>query len=93
MLSGCTVCGAAARGAGRRLGSHHAPEALIMFDYFGYGRAYPLEARQIVSAATHLSDDARYRWLNDVVCVGTGEVRPGELILDVARLAWEPFVE
>ena len=93
MLSGCTVCGAAARGAGRRLGSHHAPEALIMFDYFGYGRAYPLEARQIVSAATRLSDDERHRWLNDVVCVGTGEVRPGEPILDVARLAWEPSVE
>ena len=64
-----------------------------MFDYFGYGRPYPPEARQIVSAATHLSDDERYRWLNDVMCVGTGEVRPGELMFDVAELAWELFVE
>ena len=65
-----------------------------MFDYFGYdGRAYPPEARQIVNAATHLSDDERYRWLNDVMCVGTGEVRPAEPIPDVAQLVWDPFVE
>ena len=30
-------------------------EALIMLDYVGYRHAYLLEARQIVSAATHLS--------------------------------------
>jgi hypothetical protein len=63
-----------------------------MLDYFGYGRAYPPEARHIVNVATHLSDDERYRWLNDVMCVRTGEVRPGEPILDVAQLVWEPFV-
>jgi hypothetical protein len=31
--------------------------------------------RQIVGAATHLSEHERYRWLNDVVCVVVGEVR------------------
>jgi hypothetical protein len=36
------------------------------------------------------SDDRRYRWLNDVVCVGTGEVRPERLLIDVAELIWEP---
>jgi hypothetical protein len=49
--------------------------ASIYFDHQGYGRAYPLGRRQIVCAAWHLSDDPRYRWLNDVVCVGVGEVR------------------
>ena len=39
---------------------------------------------------THVSDDERYRWLNDVVCVGTGEVRPDRLFIDVAELIWEP---
>ncbi len=39
---------------------------------------------------THLSDDPGYRWLNDVVCVGTGEVRPEGLFIDVAELVWEP---
>ena len=32
----------------------------------------------------------RYRWLNDVVCDGTGEVRPDQLFIDVAELVWEP---
>lgn len=52
--------------------------------------------RQIVLAATHLADDDRYRWLNDVVCAATGEVRTRadgsgvDLVLDVAELIWEP---
>ena len=64
--------------------------AVVLFDWHGYGRAYPEGARQIVLSATHLSDDDRYRWLNDVVCVGTGEVRPTELIVEIAELLWEP---
>jgi hypothetical protein len=68
----------------------------VMFDWHGYGRAYPVGARQIVLTATHLAQDERYRWLNDVVCVGTGEVRTPEdgngadLVIDVAELIWEP---
>ena len=70
--------------------------AAVFFDWRGYGRAYPPGRRQIVLAATHLADDDRYRWLNDVVCVGSGEVRSrpdGEgpdLVIDVAELIWEP---
>jgi hypothetical protein len=64
--------------------------AEVMFHIGGYGRAYPQGARQIVSWLTHVSDDERYRWLNDVVCVGTGEVRPDQLSIDVAELVWEP---
>ena len=43
-----------------------------------------------------MAEDERYRWLNDVVCVGTGEVRTApdgngvDLLIDVAELVWEP---
>jgi len=66
-----------------------------MFDYRGYGRAYPEEQRQVVATATHVSDDERYRRLNDVVCVICGEVRPlpegaeVSIVLDVQELVWE----
>ena len=46
-----------------------------MFEWHGYGRAYPPGRRQIVGAVFHLSDHERYRRLNDVVCVCVGEVR------------------
>ncbi len=64
--------------------------ATVLFECGGYGRSYPQGARQIVCWLTHVSDDRRYRWLNDVVCVGTGEVRPDRLLIDVAELIWEP---
>jgi hypothetical protein len=71
---------------------------VVYFDYRGYGRAYPAGRRQIVSAATHLSADERYRWLNDVICVGVGEVRSEagrgvELVLDIMELVWQPIPE
>ena len=71
----------------------------ILFEYSGYGLAYPVGRRQWVVAATHLSDDGRYSWLNDGICVGTGEVRRSahaespDLVLDVAELIWEPIAE
>jgi hypothetical protein len=37
--------------------------ALVMFDWRGYGRTYPVGRRQIVGSATHLAEDERYRWL------------------------------
>ena len=69
--------------------------AVVMFDYQGYGRAYPPGRRQIVTAAWHLSSDERYRWLNDAICVGCGEVRrlsdnEPELVIDFSELVWEP---
>jgi hypothetical protein len=48
-------------------------------------------------AALPMSDDERYRWLNDVVCTLTGEVRPrsdgsgSDLEYDVAELVWQPL--
>jgi hypothetical protein len=72
--------------------------AEILFDYRGYGRAYPVGRRQIVASATHLSEDERYRWLNDSLSVGVGEVRaqedgPTELVIEWAELVWEPIGE
>ncbi len=64
----------------------------ILFECGGYGRTHPVGARQIVCWLIHVSDDERYGWLNDVVCVGTGEVRPEHLLIDVAELIWEPPV-
>jgi hypothetical protein len=64
--------------------------ATVLFDCSGYGRAYPPGARQIVCWLTHVSDDSRNRWRKDAVCVGTGEVRPDELLIDVVELVWEP---
>ena len=57
--------------------------------------------REIVASAFHLSDDERYRRLNDVVCVCVGEVRTPvdadrespELVMDVAELIWEPIAD
>lgn len=61
--------------------------ATIPFDYRGYGRAYPVGRRQIVVACLHLSDHEAYRWLNDSLAIGVGEVRttagePVELVIE-----------
>jgi hypothetical protein len=74
-------------------------DATIMFEWHGYGRAYPVGRREIVGAIFHLCDDDRYRRLNDVVCACVGEVRgedgpgPVDLVVDVAELVWEPIAE
>jgi hypothetical protein len=74
--------------------------ATIMFEWHGYGRAYPIGRRQIVGAVLHLADAEPYRRLNDIVCVCVGEVRrpdPAQagpdLVLDIAELVWEPIAE
>jgi hypothetical protein len=37
------------------------------------------------------SEDERYRRLNDAVCAVAGEVRPSEVVVEVAELVWEPL--
>ena len=77
---------------------------LIMVDFKGYGRAYPMGRRQVVGAAWHVSDHAAYRRLNDCMCAVNGEVRvPAdisadrlqqadvELVFEVSELVWEPL--
>jgi hypothetical protein len=70
--------------------------ATIILDMRGYGRTYPIGARQVVVAVTHVSDDPRYSHLNDSLSVGCGEVRrlsddETELVIDVMELIWEPI--
>ncbi len=83
--------------------------ASVLFECHGFGRPRTPErdkispgGRQWVATVTHLSDHDTYRWLNDAVCVGCGEVRgkrvpnptnPSDLTLDVAELIWEPLPE
>lgn len=75
--------------------------ATVLVELRGYGRAYPAGRRQIVGTVVHLSDNARYRRLDDVVCVCVGEVRAPadpdapspDLVVDVAELVWEPIAE
>jgi hypothetical protein len=68
----------------------------VYFAWHGYGRAPGDGPSQLLGSITHLSDDARYSWLNQAVCILTGEVRPQgadhfDVILEVAELVWEPM--
>jgi hypothetical protein len=71
--------------------------AALLFTWRGYARAREDGMRELVGSVTHVCDDERYRWLNDVVCLLTGEVRPRadrdgfEVVFDVAELVWEPL--
>ncbi len=73
--------------------------ATIFLEHHGYGRAYPVGRRQVLVTGTHLSDAEKYKWLNDTICVGAGEVRaqpdggPPQLVVDIAEVIWEPIAE
>ncbi|HET7052229.1 MAG TPA: DUF3237 family protein [Solirubrobacteraceae bacterium] len=70
--------------------------AAILFTCRGYVRTAPDGVRQLVGAMTHVSDDERYRWLNNVICAVTGVVEPranghsSEVALEISQLIWEP---
>ena len=50
--------------------------ASILFRWDGLARLTPSGMRELLGAMFHVSDDDRYRWLNDRVCAVEGEVRP-----------------
>ncbi len=62
--------------------------ATILWHLTGYG--WPEQGR-VVTTIKHLTDDERYRRLNDVVCAANGEVKDREVTLEVAELVWEPI--
>jgi hypothetical protein len=70
--------------------------AAVLFAWHGYARPGAAGMRELVGSITHVSDDERYRWLNDAMCILTGEVRPrsdgrgSDVDYDVAELVWEP---
>ncbi len=74
--------------------------AVILCEYQGFGRPEPAGRREVVLSATHWTDHANYRFLNDAVCVGAGEVRAegtdekrGQttIVIDFSELVWEPI--
>jgi hypothetical protein len=54
---------------------------------------------QLVGSMTHITDDERYRWLNDAFSAVTGEVehRPEgngvDVVIEVSELLWEPLAD
>jgi hypothetical protein len=71
--------------------------AAVLLAWHGYARPAAGGMRELVGGVTHVCDDERYRWLNDVVCTLTGEVRPrsdgsgSDVEYDVAELVWQPL--
>lgn len=71
--------------------------ATVLFTWQGITRTAASGARELVGSITHVSDHETYRWLNDVMGVVTGEVRPKpdgsgfDVVLDVAEVVWEPL--
>jgi hypothetical protein len=69
--------------------------ATVLFAWSGYARPSS-GGRDLVGSITHVSDDERYIWLNDVVGVVTGEVRRAahgdgsEVVIEVAEIIREP---
>ena len=70
--------------------------AVILFEWSGFARSGADGVRELVGRMTHVTDDARYSWLNDRQCAVAGEVRPMtgggfDVLIEVAELVWEPL--
>ncbi len=70
--------------------------ATILFSWQGYARLGSQDRRELVGSITHVTDDPRYRWLNDRLGAIAGEVRPTddggfEVLIEVSELVWEPI--
>jgi len=72
--------------------------ATILFSWEGLSSLTETGMRTLVGSMQHLTDDARYDWLNDRLCTVEGEVRPQpsggfDVVLDVSAMTWEPLRE
>jgi hypothetical protein len=73
--------------------------ASILFRWDGLARLTPSGMRQLLGTMFHVSDDERYRWLNDRVCAVEGEVRPRpdgagfDVVLEISLMAPTAFTE
>jgi hypothetical protein len=69
--------------------------ASILFHWEGLASLTDTGMRQLLGSMQHVSDDERYRWLNDRVCAIEGGVRPRAggsgfaVVLDVSLMTWE----
>jgi hypothetical protein len=70
--------------------------ATVLFAWQGYARPGADGTLELVGGLSHVTDDERYRWLNDRMCAVAGQVRRldggAEVVLEVAELVWEPVV-
>jgi uncharacterized protein DUF3237 len=70
--------------------------ATILFHWEGLAASTDTGMRTLLGIAQHVTDDERYRWLNDRVCAVEGEVRPRtdgsgfDVVLEVSEMVWEP---
>ena len=70
--------------------------AAVLFHWEGLASLTDSGMRQLLGIAQHVTDDERYRWLNDRVCAVEGEVRPRsdgsgfDVVLEVSEMVWEP---
>jgi hypothetical protein len=70
--------------------------ATVLFAWQGYARSGSSDVRELVGSITHVSDDDRYRWLNDRIGTVVGEVRPrvgggSTVAIEVREIVWEPL--
>ena len=69
--------------------------AVILFEWQGLAVLGDSGMRRLLGSPVHTTDDARYLWLNDLVCAVEGEVRPRtdgpgfEVVLEVSEMVWE----
>jgi hypothetical protein len=67
----------------------------ILFEWQGFAVLNDSGMRQLLGSLVHMTDDPRYRWLNDRVCAVEGEVRPRtdgsgfDVVLEVSEMVWE----
>ena len=71
--------------------------AVILIEWSGFARSGANRVHELVGRLTHVTDDARYAWLNDRQCAVAGEVRPKtsgdgfDVVIEVAELVREPL--
>jgi hypothetical protein len=69
--------------------------ASILLRWSGLARLGADGGRELLGSAHHVSDDERYRWLNDRVFAVEGAVRPRrdatgfDVVLSVSEMVWE----
>jgi hypothetical protein len=70
--------------------------ATVLFHWEGLASLTDSGMRQLLGTIQHVSDDDRYRWLNDHLCAVEGEVRRRtdgsgfDVALEVSEMVWEP---
>jgi hypothetical protein len=67
--------------------------AAILFRWEGVTRRTDSGMRELLGTISHVTDDERYRWLNDRICAVEGEVLPAasgdgfEVVLEVSLMS------